>query len=262
MQQMKKTAAFFDIDETVIKGSSSYYLARELYRRGFFGIRDIAFAAWHAFLYVLIGEDMDRIQRITARATSVMAGHSIAEVISIGNEMYDTMLGERVFAGTRRILQQHLEQGREVWLVSATPTQVVELIAHRMGATGGLGTDIVIENGVMQPRLAGLIMHGKTKAETACKLANQRGLELAESYAYSDSRNDLPLLHAVGHPVAINPDRRLRRYAKIHGWRIYDFRNRRSDSVQTAAKRSAQIAGALWFLCVGLHWCLRWLRGR
>ena len=254
---MTKSAAFFDADETLIKGSSSYYLARELYRRGFFGWRDIAFAAWHSFVYVAFGEKMERIKKVSDRATHVMAGHSIAELESIGDEVYDSMLGERVFAGTKEILEQHLADGDEVWLISATPTQMVQLIARRMGATGGIGTDIAIQNGILQPRLAGPMMHGKAKAETVQKIAKERGLDLDSSYAYSDSLNDLPLLHTVGNPIAVNPDPRLRMYAKRLGWRTYDFRKRRTTSVRGAAKRSAQIAGALWFL----RWAWRTMIG-
>ena len=243
-----KIAAFFDADETLIKGSSAYYLARELYRRKFFGWKDIAFAARHAFIYVVFGEDMERIQKVSERATQVMAGHSIAELEAIGDEMYDSMLGERVFAGTKRILEQHLRDGCEVWLISATPTQMVQLIARRMGATGGLGSDIEIKDGILQPRLAGPMMHGRAKADTIRKLAATRGLDLAASYAYSDSLNDLPLLYEVGNPVAVNPDPRLRVYAKRLGWRIHDFRHRRTTSAVGALKLSAAVTFGLWVI--------------
>ncbi|AOZ73172.1 hypothetical protein BK816_07585 [Boudabousia tangfeifanii] len=241
-----QVAAFFDIDETLIRGASAFHVAKELYKRNFFGKRDIAFAAWHSFLYRLLGEDRKRIDRVINRALNVMAGHSAAELDEIGANLYEKIFSHRVFPGTKEILQKHLDQGHEVWLISATPVQVSNLLAEKMGATGALGTVVKIdEQGRFLPELDGQIMHLKGKAQAAVRLSKKRGLNLPESYAYGDSINDLPLLQTVGHPSAINPEPLLRIVALEKDWPIHNFRKRRLD-IKAIAKRGLQsAAGAL-----------------
>jgi phosphoserine phosphatase len=121
----------------------------------------------------------------------------------------------------------HLDQGQRVWLVTAAPVEIASLIARRLGLTGALGTVAEHLDGVYTGRLVGDMLHGPAKAIAVQALAEREGLDLAACSAYSDSANDLPMLSLVGDPCAINPDPKLRSYARAHGWRIRDYRTGR-----------------------------------
>src|SRR5690606_11055421 len=116
-----RVAAFFDVDNTIIRGASSFHLARALYQREFFSTLDIVRFAVHQARYLLFGENKQQIDRIRSRALALIAGRSVAEVTAIGEEVYDTVLSLRIYPGTRRLLDEHLAAGHQVWLVSATP---------------------------------------------------------------------------------------------------------------------------------------------
>jgi len=258
-QPSGKVAAFFDVDNTVIRGASSYHLARELHRRKFFGTRDILRFAVIQLRYLVEGESKKQIDEVRERALSLIKGKSVAEVIAVGEEVYDAVLSLRIFPGTKAIIDDHLAKGHEVWFVTASPAEVGSLIARRLGATGALGTQGEHTDGFYTGRLVGDLMHGDAKATAVRELAAERGLDLGASYAYSDSLNDLPMMRIVGHPCPINPDSRLRRYAKQVGWPIEDFRGRGAKmagrSVQTA-----ELAGGLWALSVIVRWAWRLVR--
>jgi len=259
-----RVAAFFDVDNTIVRGASAYHLARELRRRRFFGLRDILFAMRHALAYALYGENLRRIAAIKERALRLIAGRSVAEIISVGEEVYDEMLGLRIFPGTRALLQSHLDAGHEVWLVTATPTEISDLLARRLGATGALGTRVEALDGYYTGRLEGTMLHGAGKELAVRALAADRGIDLASSYAYGDSVNDVPVLSAVGHPCAINPEPRLRAHAAEAGWPVRDFRRRRRsvrDDLRTGA-RSARWAGVVWAGTVVIRAVIRQARAR
>lgn len=254
----RTAAAFFDVDNTIIRGASAFHLARGLHRRGFFRYRDIVRAGLHNARYQLLGENREQIDEIRSRALSIMTGHSVAEVVAIGEEVYDQVLELRIFPGTRQLLVDHLAAGREVWLVTATPVEIGNLIARRLGATGCLGTVAEHKDGFYTGRLVGDLLHGEAKASAVRTLAEREGIDLRASYAYGDSVNDVPVLSTVGHPCAINPDPRLRRHAQAAGWPIQEFRGRRR-----AAKRgikTASWAGLVWAVGLVLRSIQRSLR--
>lgn len=259
-----RAAAFFDVDNTIVRGASAYHLARELRRRRFFGLRDILFAVRHSLAYTLYGENLRRIAAIKERALRLMIGRSVAEIISIGEDVYDEVLDLRIFPGTRALLQAHLDAGHEVWLVTATPTEISDLLARRLGATGALGTRVEAVDGYYTGRLEGTMLHGAGKEVAVRALAAERGIDLAASYAYGDSINDVPILSSVGHPCAINPEPRLRAHATEAGWPVRDFRRRRrsmSDDLRTGA-RSARWAGTVWAGTVVVRAVVRGVRAR
>ncbi|MEN9753443.1 MAG: hypothetical protein RL670_1134, partial [Actinomycetota bacterium] len=142
----------------------------------------------------------------------------------------------KLWPETVRLAQKHVREGREVWLVTASPIEVAQAIAHRLGLTGGLGTLIARENGVLTGELDGVALHGKAKRKAVKQLAKERNISLKRSYAYSDSHNDLPMLTAVGHPVAVNPDKILAIYAKAADWKILDFKRRELKANKKPAK--------------------------
>jgi HAD superfamily hydrolase (TIGR01490 family) len=243
-----RAAAFFDVDNTVMQGASIFHLARGLYQRDFFTARDIGRFAWQQAKFRIVGrEQLDDVHEARETALSFAAGHTVAELTVIGEEVFDEVMATKVWPGTRALAQMHLDAGQRVWLVTATPVEVATVIAKRLGLTGALGTVAETEDGVYTGRLVGEILHGPAKAEAVTALAEREGLDLALCSAYSDSANDIPLLSLVGHPCAINPDAALRAHAREHGWRVRDYRTGRKAmkvGVPTAAAVGA-LAGAM-----------------
>lgn len=248
-----KVAAFFDIDGTIIRGATSWYLVRELYGRGFFGWRDVVFGARQAFFYILFGEQNERIEKVRQRGLQMMKGHSEAEFTLLGEELYHRTLEERIFPGTGRLINRHLKAGHEVWFVSAAPELVAKQMARSLGATGALGTVVDIdENGIVAGTMPGGLLHGAAKARAVRKLAIERNIDMRASYAYSDSWNDTQLLRSVGNPAAVNPDRKLRELAQKRSWPIFHFSLRPPTQAIGARRKliKAEMMGFLWVLSI------------
>lgn len=221
-------AAFFDVDNTVMQGASLFHLARGLHRRKFFTTREIASAAWKQAYFRIVGvEDPEHVADARNSALSFIAGHTVAELEELGEEIFDEAMAHRIWPGTRALAQLHLDAGQRVWLVTAAPIEIATIIARRLGLTGALGTVAEHQGGVYTGQLVGELLHGPAKAEAVKALAALEGLDLARCSAYSDSVNDLPMLALVGDPCAVNPDARLREHAREQGWRIRDYRTAR-----------------------------------
>ncbi|GAB3590836.1 HAD-IB family hydrolase [Angustibacter peucedani] len=220
-------AAFFDVDNTILRGASIFYFARELYRRDFFTLADLARMAWMQARFKAVGEKMEHVLLIRERALSFVEGHSVAEITAIGEHVYDEVMADKVWPGTHALAQLHLDAGQRVWLVTATPIEMADTIARRLGLSGALGTVAESVDGVYTGRLVGEPLHGAAKADAVAALAEHEGLDLERCSAYSDSANDIPLLELIGRPCAINPDARLRAHAKARGWRVRDYRTGR-----------------------------------
>jgi HAD superfamily hydrolase (TIGR01490 family) len=239
-------AAFFDVDNTVVRGASIFHLARGLYRRKFFTGRDLGRMAWQQARFIALGESMEHMRKIRESALSFVAGHSVAELTAIGEEVYDEVIADKIWPGTHALARLHLDAGQRVWLVTATPVEVATVIAKRLGLSGALGTVAESVDGVYTGRLVGEPLHGQAKADAVQALAEREGLDLSRCAAYSDSANDIPMLSLVGEPVAINPDAALRAYAKTQGWRIRDYRTGRKAAkvgVPAAAGVGAAVGG-------------------
>ena len=232
-------AAFFDVDNTVMQGASIFHLARGLHRREFFTTRDILGAAWKQTWFRVAGtEDPEHVAEARASALSFIAGHTVAELEALGEEIFDEAMAHRIWPGTRALAQLHLDQGQRVWLVTAAPVEIARIIARRLGLTGAMGTVAEHRDGVYTGELVGEMLHGPAKAEAVRALAEREGLDLTRCAAYSDSHNDLPMLSMVGEPCAINPDARLRAHARAQGWRVRDYRTGRK------AARAGLLLGA------------------
>ena len=203
----RPTAAFFDVDNTMMIGASIFHFARGLAARKFFTTADLAGFAWQQLKFRVGGRET-RYSTTTGRDTalSFVAGRSVAEITAIGEEIYDELMADRIWAGTRALAQMHLDAGHRVWLVTATPVELALIIARRLGLTGALGTVAESVDGYYTGRLVGEILHGPAKAHAVQALAAAEGLDLSRCTAYSDSVNDVPMLSAVGTAVAINPD--------------------------------------------------------
>ncbi|MEU6700396.1 MULTISPECIES: HAD-IB family hydrolase [Pseudonocardia] len=221
-------AAFFDVDNTMMVGASIFHFARGLAARKFFTTSDLAGFAWQQLKFRVGGrEDKGGIAGHRDTALSFVAGRPVAEVVALGEEIYDELMADRIWAGTRALAQMHLDAGQRVWLVTATPVELARIIARRLGLTGALGTVAESVDGLYTGRLVGEILHGPAKAHAVRALAASEGLDLRRCTAYSDSVNDVPMLSAVGTAVAVNPDSELRDVAKARSWQIRDFRTGR-----------------------------------
>jgi HAD superfamily hydrolase (TIGR01490 family) len=237
-------AAFFDVDNTVMQGASIFHLARGLHRRKFFTTRQIAGAAWKQAYFRVIGvEDPEHVAEARSSALAFIAGHTVAELEELGEEIFDEAMAHRIWPGTRALAQLHLDQGQRVWLVTAAPIEIASIIARRLGLTGAMGTVAEHKDGVYTGALVGDMLHGPAKAEAIRALAAREGLDLGLCSAYSDSYNDLPMLTMVGDPCAINPDAKLRNHAREQGWRIRDYRTGRKAA--RAGLVAAAVAGGV-----------------
>src|ERR1700730_5227987 len=206
-------AAFFDVDNTMMRGASIYYFARGLASRKFFTVRDLASFIWVQASFRIRGtENADHISSPKQAHLGFVAGQKVADLITLCEEIYDEVLADRIWAGTRTLALQHLDAGQQVWLVTATPVEIARVIAHRLGLTGALGTVAESVDGVYTGRLVGNLLHGPAKSE------------------------------AVRAPPA-TPAAGRRAHAGQHAWRIHDFRTGRK--VTMIALPAAAGAGAL-----------------
>lgn len=246
-----QAAAFFDVDNTVLRGAAIFHLARGLYARKFLTPRDIRRFAWQQTRFRLLGEDLGHVHGARESALSFAAGHHVEEITAIGEEVFDEVMEGKIWPGTRALAQMHLDAGQRVWLVTATPVEVASVIARRLGLTGALGTVSETVDGVYTGRLVGEILHGEAKAEAVRALATREGLDLTRCAAYSDSANDIPLLELVGQPCAINPDTRLRIHAKASGWRVRDYRTGRK-AAKIGLPTAAGVGAAAGAVTAGL----------
>jgi len=241
-----RAAAFFDVDNTLLRGASIFHVARGLWRRKFFSVRDIAAMLWKQAWFLALGENLEHVDEIREQALAFVAGHSVTEITEIGEEIYDEAMAGKIWPGTHALAQMHLDSGQQVWLVTATPIEVAQVIAQRLGLSGALGTVAESVDGIYTGRLVGEPLHGEAKAVAVRALAEREGLELGVCSAYSDSSNDIPLLSLVGHPCAVNPDHRLRQHARAHGWQVRDYRTgRKAAKLGLRAAAATVLAGAL-----------------
>jgi len=236
-------AAFFDVDNTMMQGASIYYFARGLAKRKYFSSSDlIRFAFQQLRFRVLASEHSGDVSSAKSAALAFIAGWRVSDMERLSEEIFDELMADRIWSGTRALAQLHLDQGQRVWLVTAAPIEIATIIARRLGLTGALGTVAEHLNGVYTGRLVGEMLHGPAKGEAVLALAAREGLDLSRCSAYSDSYNDLTMLSLVGDPCAVNPDAKLRAHAKAEGWRIRDYRTGRKAA--RAGMFTAAVAGA------------------
>ena len=242
-------AAFFDVDNTMIRGASIYFFGKGMASRGLVTTGDLLRFGWQQMVFRVKGkENLEAVAEAREKALSLVAGKSVADIVAYGEEIYDELMAQRIWSGTQALAQSHLDAGQRVFLVTATPVELARIIAKRLGLTGALGTVAEVENGLYTGRLVGEPLHGPSKAEAVKALAEREGLDLARCTAYSDSSNDIPMLSAVGNAVAINPDTGLRAAARENGWDIRDFRTGRKAAkvgVPATAGTGLMVGGVL-----------------
>jgi HAD superfamily hydrolase (TIGR01490 family) len=237
-------AAFFDVDNTMMQGASIYWFARGLAARKYFTTADLLRFAWGQLKFRLLAtEQRGDMSSAKQAALAFVAGWRVDDIHRLAEEIFDELMAERIWSGTRALAQLHLDAGQRVWLVTAAPVELGRVIATRLGLTGALGTVAEIVDGAYTGQLVGDLLHGPAKAEAITALAAAEGLDLSRCTAYSDSANDLPMLCLVGHAVAVNPDNALRREARRRNWEVRDFRTgRKAAKVAVPATVGAGVA--------------------
>lgn len=221
-------AAFFDVDNTLVRGATLFHFARGMAKYKFFTRRQLWEGAWKQAKFVTLGREINKdIRRVTDFALGFIEGREEREIRRLSEEVVDTILLKKLWTGTVNIAQQHLAAGHQVWLVTASPQHVASELARRLGFTGAIGTRVEVKDGLFTGKLDGNPVHGAEKARAIEALAEGGFIDLSRSVAYSDSLNDLPLLKAVAHAVTVNPERRLRALARKYDWPIIDHRRTR-----------------------------------
>ena len=217
-----RTAAFFDLDKTIIAKSSTLAFSRSFYQGGLINRRAVLRSAYAQFVYLVGGADHDQMERMRAYLSSMATGWDVEQVKMIVAETLHQLIDPLIYDEAATLIEEHHLAGRDVVIVSSSGAEVVEPIGELLGADHVIATRMVVEDG----RYSGEIeyyAYGETKAEAIRGLAETQGYDLARCYAYSDSATDLPMLSEVGHPYAVNPDRALRKEAAARGWPVLVF---------------------------------------
>ncbi|MBD0322963.1 MAG: HAD-IB family hydrolase [Aldersonia sp.] len=251
-----RIAAFFDLDKTVIAKSSTFAFSRPFFDQGLLNRRAVLESSYAHFMFLLSGADHDQMERMRMHLTSMCAGWDVAQVKAIVAETLHDIVDPLVFAEAADLIADHKIRGHDVVIVSASGEEFVRPIADTLGANFIAASRMVVQDGKYTGELD-FYCYGAGKVQAIEELAAREGYDLARCFAYSDSATDLPMLQAVGHPTAVNPDRALRREAAERGWPMLTFSNPvslrarlptpSSTTVATTAALSvgAMVAGAL-----------------
>ena len=222
---MTHAAAFFDLDRTLLRRSSALALAGPFRRHGLISRRQLAKAAAWQLLFVLRGASHKAVRRAAEDGLVVLRGFTPEQLRTLVADAMEPILRPLVYAEPLQLVAQHRARGEPVYIVSATLQEIVQAIADDLGFDGALGTVCEVVDGEYTGN-AVRALHAENKATCIRELAESHGYDLARCSAYSDSHTDLPFLEAVGRPIAVNPDRKLRRIATRRGWPVLEFASR------------------------------------
>jgi HAD superfamily hydrolase (TIGR01490 family) len=234
--------AFFDVDNTLLHGASIFHIGVGAFRRRIISVRDIALFGWHQLRFLRVGENVGHMAVAKDRALELVGGHSVADIVTLSNEIFDRTISRKLWPESVELAREHVRKGHEVWLITATPQLIAQVIADRLGFTGALGTEVEEREGIFTGKLVGSVMHGAAKADAARELALTRNASLEDCWAYSDSANDLPLLSLVGNRVVVNPDASLASHARDAGWPVVQLK---PASIREARRRVRRDARAV-----------------
>lgn len=248
----KTTAAFFDLDRTLIAGSSAFVFARAARDAGFIRIQDFAVDAAKALKFRFFGSTDNSSVEVRERILAAAGGLRQSDLVGLNEMVLPELLG-LIRPEARALLDQHHAAGRETWIVSASPIEIVEPLAQALGMTGGIGTVGEVENGVYTGKLSGPFCYGEGKAEAITALALQRGIDLANSWSYSDSMSDLPMMNVVGNAVAVNPDAELTALSRQKGWPVVVFAQRSKMLIRRSTTITLAVCGMLLTYSLGLR---------
>jgi len=216
-------AAFFDLDKTVIAKSSLVALGPEFHAQGLLNRRTLLRGAFTQLLFLRFGASDQRLDKIRRQVLRLTKGWDHDEVRALVAESINEVIEPLIYQEALDLIRQNRENGDQVWLVSMSPVEIVEPFAEMLSMTGAIGSRAKIDE---QGKFTGemdFIAHGANKAAAMREVALERGIDLSASFAYSDSETDVPMLEAVGHAFAVNPDRALARTAQERSWPVLSF---------------------------------------
>ena len=226
-------AAIFDLDDTLMRGCALVQIARGMIWHGLATRRQVAGFGVHEIALRRRRQSPRHIDLVTQATAALVAGLDIEDLEFAGEQIYHRRLSRRLNENVITLINAHLDAGHRVWLATAAPVELATIVARSLGLDGAIGTVCEREDGRFTGRISGSFLYGKAKADALSDVIAREGLTPAKCYAYADSIDDLPMLAVVGHPAAVNPDRRLRREARERRWPVYDVGFRRDRAAST-----------------------------
>jgi HAD superfamily hydrolase (TIGR01490 family) len=252
-----RSAAFFDLDKTVIAKSSALAFGRPFYRDGLITRRDVVKSAYAQLMFRLGGTDEQTMARTRDYLAALCKGWQVDQVRQIVAETLHELINPYVYAEAAALIVEHQSAGRDVVLVSASGEEMVRPIGELLGVTDIIATRMGVEDGRYSGKVE-FYAAGASKVDAVGQLAQERGYDLDGCYAYSDSSSDIPLLEYVGHPTAVNPDRGLRRTATERGWPVLEFRHPIPVGRRLRDRPAVPVAAAAISLGVGVAIGIAW----
>jgi HAD superfamily hydrolase (TIGR01490 family) len=243
MAVSSQSAAFFDLDRTLMEGSSAFQFGRAAYRAGLMSRRRLIADGWANIVFRLRGFTDTDTHALRDRISASLAGTRVVDMERLGPDVLARIL-PRLYPQMLALAHYHQDAGRRVYIVTAASDELAQMLAHVLTFDGGIGSQFSkVRDGVYTGEPTGLFIYRSDKAKAIQQLAEREGFDLSACYAYSDSESDLPMLRTVGHPVAVNPDRELTRIAREQGWQIPRF-DRLGRRLKTGAGLAAVAAAA------------------
>lgn len=235
--------AFFDLDRTLMEGSSAFQFGRAAYKAGLLSRRQLVSDAWANVRFRLRGSTDEDTHALRDRISASLAGTRVRDLDRLGPDVLARIL-PRLYPQVLALAYEHQDAGRRVYIATAASNELAEILAQVLSLDGGIGSQFSeVRDGVYTGEPTGLFIYGAGKAQAIEQLAAREGIDLAASYAYSDSHSDLPMLRLVGHPVVVNPDADLLRLAREEGWEVLRFERLGRRLKAAAALTGAAIAG-------------------
>jgi len=248
-------AAFFDLDKTIVSRSSSLALSRPLYRAGMVSRGQLLRGAYGQLVYLMVGADEEKMERLKEGMLQLTRGWDRGQIERLVEDVILDVIDPYVYQEALDLIALHRSEGRRIYIVSSSPEEVVRPLARHFGVSGVIATRAQVGRDNRYTGELEFYAYGEQKAEAIESLARRVGLDLSHSFAYSDSITDLPMLEAVGNPVAVNPDKDLRKIAEEREWEVRDFRSpvrlRTRIASAVPAPRPSLLAAAVGIAAVG-----------
>ncbi len=240
-----RSAAFFDLDRTLMEGSSAFQFGRAAYKAGLLGRRQLIADGWANLRFRLRGATDEDTHALRDRVSASLSGIRVRDLQRLGADVLAGVL-PRIYPQVLAVAHEHQDAGRRVYIITAASQELAVMLARVLAFDGAIGSQFSEAiDGVFTGKPAGLFIYGAGKARAIEQLAAREGIDLAASYAYSDSASDLPMLRAVGHPVAVNPDGELGQVAREEGWDVLRFERLGRRLKAAVALGAAAITGGI-----------------
>ncbi len=253
-----KTAAFFDLDKTILGTTSSLAFTKPLYDQGLIKRADVVRSAYRQFIFTIGNADHNQTDKMREYLSALVTGWQVEQLQNIVNESLNDVVMPTAHAEALELIARHKREGRDVIIVSASGSEIVTPVAALLGADDCIATELESVNGIYTGDIT-FYAYGENKATAMREYAEQHGYNLQESYAYSDSVTDLPMLEVVGRPAVVNPDTQLRTIARERGWPVLTFEKPAAlkRPIIDDPEQRKQAAAAVGVLALVVTWYLR-----